>query len=180
MFKNYYKILGISPSVNISEIKKAYRKLALRYHPDKNKAPNAQQKFVEITEAYEVLKDETQRKIYDQIFNRQFTTNQTSNNNSREKQTQWSEFGKRKAGEYSEMEFDLFTKRVFGEIKVVAKNSLSIGLILFCIFGVIAGFAIMSLSPLIGVFTILLWGSLGYLLFNRTKENYRKDRNKIF
>lgn len=180
MFKNYYEILETSQNANLSEIKKAYRKLALQYHPDKNNAPNAQQKFVEITEAYEVLKDVSQRKIYDQIYNRQFSTNKTSNNNNQEKQAQWSEFGKQKATEYSEMEFDLFIKRAFGEIKVVAKNSLSIGLVLFCAFAAIIGFSLMSISPFLGIGTIILWGGFGYLLFNRTRENYKNDRKNMF
>ena len=66
MGKDYYKILGISRSANDDDIKKAYRKMALRYHPDKNKAPDAEAKFKDIAEAYDVLSDKKKRDIYDQ------------------------------------------------------------------------------------------------------------------
>lgn len=66
MGKDFYKILGISKGSNDDEIKKAYRKLALKYHPDKNKSPQAEERFKEIAEAYEVLSDKKKRDIYDQ------------------------------------------------------------------------------------------------------------------
>uniref|UniRef100_A0A667XZ76 DnaJ heat shock protein family (Hsp40) member B5 n=1 Tax=Myripristis murdjan TaxID=586833 RepID=A0A667XZ76_9TELE len=67
MGKDYYKILGIPKGSNEEEIKKAYRRMALRFHPDKNKDPNAEEKFKEIAEAYEVLSDPKKRVIYDQL-----------------------------------------------------------------------------------------------------------------
>lgn len=63
--RDYYETLGISKSATEDEIKKAYRKLALKYHPDKNKSPGAEEKFKEVAEAYEVLSDEKKRKSYD-------------------------------------------------------------------------------------------------------------------
>lgn len=65
MGKDFYEILGISRNANDDEIKKAYRKLALKYHPDKNKTPQAEERFKQIAEAYEVLSDKTKRDIYD-------------------------------------------------------------------------------------------------------------------
>lgn len=65
MGKDYYKILGIPKSSKDDEIKKAYRKMALRYHPDKNKTIGAEEKFKEVAEAYEVLSDKKKRDIYD-------------------------------------------------------------------------------------------------------------------
>ena len=67
MGKDYYKILGIGKNASEDDIKKAYRKLALKYHPDKNKSSGAEEKFKEIAEAYEVLSDKKKRDIYDQV-----------------------------------------------------------------------------------------------------------------
>lgn len=65
MGKDYYKILGVPRNANEAEIKKGYRKMALKYHPDKNKSPNAEDKFKEISEAYDVLSDKQKKEIYD-------------------------------------------------------------------------------------------------------------------
>ncbi|XP_043110290.1 dnaJ homolog subfamily B member 4 [Puntigrus tetrazona] len=66
MGKDYYKILGIAKGASDDDIKKAYRKQALKWHPDKNKTANAEEKFKEVAEAYEVLSDPKKREIYDQ------------------------------------------------------------------------------------------------------------------
>ena len=66
--RDYYDVLGVSKSADATEIKKAYRKLAMKYHPDKNPGDKeAEEKFKEINEAYEVLSDETKRRNYDQF-----------------------------------------------------------------------------------------------------------------
>ena len=62
---DYYKILGVGKKASASEIKKAYRKLSLKYHPDKNPADDAAEKFAQISNAYATLSDEDKRKIYD-------------------------------------------------------------------------------------------------------------------
>ncbi|MBP8042924.1 MAG: DnaJ domain-containing protein [Bacteroidales bacterium] len=67
-YKDYYKVLGVSKSATQDEIKKAYRKLAIKYHPDKNKGnKQAEEKFKEIAEANDVLSDPEKRKKYDEL-----------------------------------------------------------------------------------------------------------------
>jgi molecular chaperone DnaJ len=66
--RDFYEVLGVSKSASGDEIKKAYRSLALKYHPDKNPGnKSAEEKFKEATEAFEVLSDDTKRKAYDQF-----------------------------------------------------------------------------------------------------------------
>lgn len=65
--RDYYDILGVSKNAGADELKKAYRKQALEWHPDRNKTPEAEQKFKEINEAYEVLSDSQKRAAYDQM-----------------------------------------------------------------------------------------------------------------
>jgi len=64
--RDYYKVLGVSKNSSQDEIKKAYRKLVKKYHPDVNDAKDAEQKFKEVQESYEILSDESKRKAYDQ------------------------------------------------------------------------------------------------------------------
>ena len=67
-YKDYYKTLGVAKSATQEEIRKAFRKLAVKYHPDKNAGDkNAESKFKEINEAYEVLSDPEKRKKYDEL-----------------------------------------------------------------------------------------------------------------
>ena len=68
-YKDYYKIMGVSRNASQDEIKKAYRKLARKYHPDVSESPDAEQLFKDLGEAYAVLKDPEKRAAYDELGN---------------------------------------------------------------------------------------------------------------
>src|SRR6476660_6003630 len=65
--RDYYEVLGVTRAASVDEIKRAYRQLARKYHPDVNREPDAENRFKEVTEAYEVLGDERKRQLYDQF-----------------------------------------------------------------------------------------------------------------
>jgi hypothetical protein len=67
-FKDYYAILGVANNVTVDEIKKAFRDKAKQYHPDVCKLPDAHQRFIEVGEAYEILKDPETRRQYDEFI----------------------------------------------------------------------------------------------------------------
>lgn len=75
MKKDFYEILGIAKGASKDEIKSAYRKMALKYHPDRNKEANAEEKFKEINEAYEVLSNDQKKSAYDQFGHAAFDPN---------------------------------------------------------------------------------------------------------
>ena len=66
--RDYYEVLGVTRTANAEEIRRAHRKLALQYHPDRNKEKSAATRFAEIQQAYEVLSDDEKRKQYDDFI----------------------------------------------------------------------------------------------------------------
>ena len=66
-YKDYYAILGVGRDASEDDIKRAYRKLARKYHPDVSKEAGAEEKFKEVSEAYETLRDKEKRSAYDQL-----------------------------------------------------------------------------------------------------------------
>ena len=66
-YKDYYKIMGVARDVGQDELKRVYRRLARKYHPDVSKEKDAEARFKEVQEAYEVLKDPQKRAAYDQL-----------------------------------------------------------------------------------------------------------------
>jgi DnaJ-class molecular chaperone len=92
--KNYYNILGIHYTATDNEIKKAFRQNALYWHPDKNKSLNANEKFIEIYEAYNILIDPKKRDVYNDLLNQQLNNSNNSiqiknHTDNREKYENW-------------------------------------------------------------------------------------------
>ena len=64
---NYYQVLGVARDASADELRKSYKRLAMKYHPDRNKDPGAEQKFKEVQQAYAVLSDKEKRSMYDRF-----------------------------------------------------------------------------------------------------------------
>lgn len=115
-YKDYYKILGVDKSASDADIKKAYRKLAVKYHPDKNPDDKlAEEKFKELNEAYEVLGDVEKRKKYDQFGDNWKHYEQAGSDRG---DFDWSQWGQRGGGGDEDMfgggQFSDFFEHLFG------------------------------------------------------------------
>ncbi|XP_031711204.1 dnaJ homolog subfamily B member 9-like [Anarrhichthys ocellatus] len=91
--RSYYATLSVEPSASDSHIKKAFRKLAIKYHPDKNKSADAEKTFGEIAEAYRVLSNKEKRKLYDFVGHEAFLNDEASVDQDHEHETMSFHFG---------------------------------------------------------------------------------------
>ena len=179
--KDYYKILRISRDASLSEIKKAYRKLALEYHPDRNHDPIAIHFFRESTEAYEILIDLKKRATYDDMF---FKNSAIEKNDTI---YEWQEQAQKKAEQYSTMDYDSFKKTLIQELKLVVEYVPGFGCLLFVICGVIVGIWIIikgmidGKDEFLGVgFIVFICYLIAFLfVYPRITKAYKQDREKI-
>lgn len=102
--KDYYAILGVKPTDDLKTIKTAYRRLARKYHPDVSKEANAEAKFKDIAEAWEILKDDQRREEYDQLW-----AHRNDPHFGRQQQSQSYEHG------YNQQDFDDIFSSMFGQ-----------------------------------------------------------------
>lgn len=191
MIKDYYSVLGISSRASITEVKKAYRKLVLQYHPDQNKSESAEQTFIEITEAYEVLADPNKRAEYDQLYHWFYETaspkGKEVQTETATKQNEWTEYGHKKAKEYSSISVDELSRRILKELSVGASylpNVIAIGIVILVAIIILSnipdlgeefpGLVLIILAMVIGL------GFLAFHLFKVAKEDYKEDRKRIF
>lgn len=87
---NYYDTLNVEPTATDSQIKKSFRKLAMKYHPDKNKSTDAEKTFREIAEAYTVLSNKDKRRLYDSVGHEAFLKNEAFSDPEDEHETSFS------------------------------------------------------------------------------------------
>lgn len=106
-YKDYYKTLGVERSASEQEIKKAYRKLAMKYHPDQNPGnKQSEEKFKDINEAYQVLSDTTKRSRYDQLGDSYFNYQQNGGNPNGFNWEQWYAGGRQQQGGTRRVDMD--------------------------------------------------------------------------
>jgi hypothetical protein len=148
MLPNFYDILGLLSTATDREILKAYRQKAKLYHPDLNKSFDAHQRFIEVNEAYEVLRDRTKRKLYDNIFLRQNATDFRENKTTEkgEQAIFAATATGRKKGEKYATNYHYFSKKV---LKVAFATVLT-ELILSIVFGTLGGGLFTGIALFIG------------------------------
>jgi curved DNA-binding protein CbpA len=145
MIKNYYRILEINQDSSPEDIKKAFRKKALKYHPDVCKLPNANKLFIEIYEAFEILSDSDKRKKYDELFLLKEEVIKVKKPTYDDNFNEWMNNAKAKAENHSKMKYDKYKRNVFDEIIETSRETISFGwLFTFAILGMlgICGFSI--------------------------------------
>ncbi len=108
--KDYYKILGLTKNCDNKEIKIAYRKKAIFWHPDKNSSLEANDRFIEVKEAYEILSDFQKRKTYDNLF--QNTEQKTKNQEKEHEFYKWTEEAVKEAKSDLNLPIQKFIKKV--------------------------------------------------------------------
>ncbi len=136
MVENYYDILGVSRTASIEEIKIAFRKLALLYHPDKN--PDTKELFVKILRAYEVLSDPVLREKYDKGIFISYTTHSTITRKKADKWEVTSEDEKRRKyyKEYFEQlkkEYEKEQKKYYHQTKVYNERMYWLWALIICV-----------------------------------------------
>lgn len=183
-FPDYYYVLGISREATPDEIKKAFRKLALKYHPDINSRENAHETFIEINEAYLLLSDKEARKKYNIEYDKyktKFETVYENQYNDFHATTfedndlkYWKNNARQQADSYSKMKYKDYANLIQ---KLMKETGFQIGnVVIFMIFGIVfsigIGFLLRKDYP-IGI-TLLIIGIIGYVIAIN-----RWDRHKI-
>lgn len=175
--KDYYKILEIVPSATLIDIKRAYRKLSFKYHPDQSKTEESAKEFILITEAYEVLRCPENRKEYDTLYKQIFEQNQDLTVRHKDKEKSWKAYGESKAQEYSSIAYEDLVARIYDEIKLAVGYTPNFIFILFCGCGVLTSFYLMvNINILYGLFCFLLYGGFCYALYERARKDYIAER----
>jgi curved DNA-binding protein CbpA len=125
--KDYYKILDINKDADTEEIKKAFRRKALKYHPDVCKLKDANNIFIEIYEAFEILSDPIKRRAFDNsnIFKEKMTDVYTSSTNTNYET--WVNDAKTKAESHSKMKYGEYKKNVMDDIIQTTRTTINIG-----------------------------------------------------
>ena len=170
--KDYYNILDISRNAQEVDIKKAYRKLALIWHPDINDSPFAHSKFIEINEAYEILINPAKREKYDKLF----TENKEVEISTEFKE--WQDTAKRKAEKYAKMDSEEFKSKILSELKLAGKYGVSFGCFTFLIFGFIINLIFGFKMPFAFI-SAIIFGIGAVYFYNISLKGYFEERKDL-
>ena len=194
MIPNYYRVLQVDRNATKEEIKKAFRKLALQWHPDKNKSPDAHNRFIEINEAYLILTDiEARAKYnveYDIIFafvihnEEEFAHENNFKDNGSQKTyykdpdlNNWRESAKKQAEKYAKMSFLDFAKMVGEVVKETGKQGATA--VIYAISGLVGASSIFSFfsgihyGDIPQIILSILFFVLSIIGFNFTSKRYK-------
>ena len=201
MIPNHYKTLEIELTATKEEIKNAYRRLALKYHPDKNKCLDAHEKFIAINEAYLILYDDEARIKYNREYlyyfgqkakAEDFASHQQWQDDKKREETepqfededlnQWTRNARQQAESFAKMAFDDFSKLILGVVKeagfqlgnaflVMVGAFLSLGGCGNIVFGLSTKGEIGN--PLLGIMLL----PIGIFLYSRAYNNYDNHEN---
>ncbi len=189
MTPNYYEALEITIDSTQEDIKRAYKKMALRYHPDRNKDADAHEKFIGITEAYQVLKDNEKRFHYDTLYRRYFVYQEPKNEKrfeGEDKFQSWRKEGEQAARHYSTMSYEdfiIYVDKVKLDINYFSKIGLSYIVMGFVIVCMIVSLSLVSVEPVGGLFVIVMLGVGAYGMKNKInllQKQYQSEKNNRF
>lgn len=191
MFPDYYKRLGLTKSSTKNEIKKAFRVLALKFHPDKNNSPDAAEKFISINEAYLILFDDIARLKYDKEYDIHYSTKNEPKQSSKsnyeysgfndEELNDWAKKARQQGNEYAKMAFAEFSKLIIGFIKETGFQLTNTLILFFGLLLTISGFG----NILIGIFTTgnigtpilgIILMPIGILFWRFANKNWREKK----
>lgn len=188
MFPDHYKTLGIKFTASKLEIKKAYRKLALTYHPDRNKSPNAHKEFISVNEAYLLLSDTEARAKYDKAYTNHFKEQQEHqeyfNQESFEDEdlNAWSKNAKEQAEVFAKMTFEHFANLIVGTVKETGFQLGNSILVMLGAFLTISGifnliFVFSAHGAVENIFISIITIPLGLFISNIANKNYENHKN---
>lgn len=177
--KDYYSILKLNRYATEIEIKKSFRTLAMEWHPDRNHSDEAQEMFILISEAYEMLSDQHRRSEYDRIFfDSKIVTTEFSN---------WQDQAKDNAKRYADMDFEKFRAKILDEILLIAKHSTGFGCLGFILFGMLLGLGLIVKASIegnddmvqIGFIALVGYGILSLWAYPLVTGRYKEDRKNM-
>ena len=186
-FIDYYSTLLISQSASQDEIKLAFRNLAKKLHPDKNKAPDANERFRKIFEAYEILRDVRTRNEYDKAYNNYFSKHETAFSENFTKQAaDKNTKAKEQAEFYSNLKYEEFLNSIIFGVSFFAKKipkMIAIGIMfLIAIVGFIIFGILINDNEFKGVFFLFPALSIALIIIsiNDLKEIFRQyNKQKV-